>query len=135
MPDTTELESCWHDQREKDFNCEIPQLLEKVEHALDTSNEPGPEGPLDAVNRALAVVEEIRDKLMSERAFRSGGTQPPDGWDLGHIEVDLAVGLDALNLLIDDHAENELAPTLELIRDRFQDCKNRLAGETSEARS
>lgn len=132
MRDTTEtpdevLDACWHDQREQDFSMELDHLLKKAADAIDTSNEPGPEGPLVAITRALAVVDEIRAKLISEAAFRGAPTEAVAG--LARIECDLAVGLDALGLLIKDHEENELAPTLELILDRFQSCKDRLDSE------
>lgn len=87
MPDTKEptaqegtLEPCWHDQRELDFNVEIHHILQEAGDAMDTSNEPGPEGPLAAITRALHVIEEIRSKLIAEAAFR-GATVTPSAAD------------------------------------------------------
>lgn len=138
MPDTKEpatpegtLDACWHDQREQDFNVEVHHLLEEAADAIDTSNEPGPRAPLVAINRALAVADRIRGRLIAEHEFRHGASAP-DSDDLGKIECDLAIGLDALNLLIQDHAENEVSPTLELISERFQNCKDRLDNWSSQ---
>jgi hypothetical protein len=134
MPDTTGLDPCWHDQREQDFNVEVHHLLDEAADAIDTSNEPGPKAPLAAIGRALAVVDRIRGRLIAEQEFRHGASAP-DSDGLGKIVCDLAVGLDALGLLIRDHEANELGPTLELILDRFQSCKDRLDSAISEEAS
>lgn len=134
MNDTTEsppliLDDCWEDERDMEFNAHIHNLLDAAANKLDTK------GPVKSIMRALPVIDEIRGKLIAEAAFRGAPIEEEAGVDLAQVECDLAVGLDALGLLIKDHEGNELAPTLELILDRFQSCKNRLDSASSEVLS